>query len=142
MIAIDDVQLDDRAMRSDWTIQALAAGTLLIVAIGVGWLLAAVATDGSVRHIPAVRVDNRTHLALELAVVDSGGSRLTLGARPPGTSTLFEVADMGPTWTFVASYGGREVFRQAVPRAEVSSRGWSLVIPASTTAEPERQGLR
>jgi hypothetical protein len=142
VIAIDEIQLDDRAMRSDRTIQALVAGTLLIAAIGVGWLVAAVATDDSVRHIPAVRVNNQTGLSLQLAVVDSSGSRLTLGTRPPRTSTVFEVADMGPTWTFVASYGGREVFRQTVPRADVESPGWSLVIPASTTAGLERQGLR
>jgi hypothetical protein len=55
---------------------------------------------------------------------------------------VYQVVDMGPTWTFVASYGGREVFRQAVPRAEVESRGWSLVIPAGITSDLERQGFR
>jgi hypothetical protein len=42
----------------------------------------------------------------------------------------------------VASYGGHEVFRQAVPRSDVETRGWSLVIPASTTTDLERQGFR
>src|SRR6266487_1569338 len=121
-MAIDDIRLDDRALGSDRTIQALVAATLLVAAIGVGWLVLAAATDDHVRHFPAVRVDNRTHLPLQLSV--------------------FDVADMGPTWTFVASYGGREVFRQSVPRADVEARGWSLVIPAGATTDLERQGFR
>lgn len=141
-MAIDDIRLDDRALRSDRIIQVLAAATLLLAAMGIGWLVAAVATDGHVRHLPAVRVENQTHLPLLLTVVDSSGSRLNLGTRPPGTSTSFDVADMGRTWTFVASYGGREVFRQAVPRADLQAPGWSLVIPAGTTTDLERQGLR
>ena len=141
MIAIDDLRLYDRATRSDWAVQALVAGTLLIALIGVGWLVAAAATDGKVQHIPVVRVENQTHLPLQLTVFDSTGAQLTLGARPPGASTLQQVVDMGPTWTFVASYGGREVFRQAVPRGDVEASGWSLVIPAGTAADLEHQGL-
>lgn len=141
-IAIDDIRLDDRATRSDWTVQALVAGTLLIAAVLIGWLVATVATDGKVQYVPAVRVDNQTHLALQLQVVDGSGAQLTLGARPPGTSTAFQVVDMGPTWTFVASYGGREVFRQAVPRGTVEARGWSLVIPPGATADLQRQGFQ
>jgi hypothetical protein len=142
VIAIDEIQLDDRALRSDWTLHALVAATLLIAAIGIGWLVAAAATDDKVQRIPAVRVENQTHLPLQLTVVDSAGAQLTLGARPPGTSTVFDVVDMGPTWTFVASYGGREVFRKTVPRADVEARGWSLVIPAGSAAAIERQGFR
>jgi hypothetical protein len=142
VVAIDDIRLDDRALRSDWTIQALAAAALLIAAIGMGWLVVAAATDDHVRQIPAVRVENQTHLPLQVTVVDSGGSGLTLGTRPPGASTVFDVVDMGPTWTFVASYGGHEVFRQTVPRGDLRARGWSVVVPAGTTAGLERQGLR
>lgn len=142
MIAIEDIRLDDRAVRSAWTIQALAAATLLLVAVGAGWLMEVAATDDSVRHLPAVRLENQTHLPLQLTVVDRDGAELTLGTHDPGSSTVYQVVDMGPTWTFVASYGGREVFRQAVPRAEVESRGWSLVIPAGITSDLERQGFR
>jgi hypothetical protein len=142
VIAIEDVRLDDRAVRPAWTIQALTAATLLLVAIGAGWLMEVAATDDSVRHVPAMRLENQTHLPLQLTVLDRSGAELTLGAHEPGASTVYEVVDMGPVWTFVASYAGREVFRQAVPRAEVESRGWSLVIPASTTADLERQGFR
>jgi hypothetical protein len=142
VIAIEDIRLDDRAVRSAWTIQALAAATLLLVAVGAGWLMEVAATDDSVRHLPAVRLENQTHLPLQLTVVDRDGAELTLGTHDPGSSTVYQVVDMGPTWTFVASYGGREVFRQAVPRAEVESRGWSLVIPAGITSDLERQGFR
>ena len=141
-MAIDEIRLDDRALRSDRTVQALAAAALLLAAIGIGWLVAAGATDDHVRHLPEVRVQNQTHLALQVAVFDSKGSQLTLGTRPPGASAVFDVVDMGPTWTFVASYGGREVFRQTVPRATVTSRGWSLVIPAGATTALEQQGFR
>jgi hypothetical protein len=141
-MAIDDIRLDDRALRSDWAIQALVAATLLIAAIGMGWLVVAAATDDHVRHIPAVHVHNQTHLPLQVMVVDSGGSRLTLGTRPPGTSTVLDVVDMGPTWTFVASYGGHPVFRQTVPRGDLQARGWSVVIPPGTTTDLERQGFR
>lgn len=142
MIAIDKIQLDDRALRSDWAIQALTAAALLIAAIGAGWLVLAATTDDHVQHLPAIRVQNQTHLPLQLTVVDSDGARLNLGSRPPGASTIQDVVDMGPTWTFSASYGGHEVFRQAVPRSRVEARGWSLVIPASTTTDLERQGFR
>ncbi len=142
MIAIDDIRLDDRALGSDRIIQALLAATLVIAAIGVGWLVATAATDGNVRRITAIHVENQTRLPLQLTVVDGTGSRLTLGARPPGASTVFEVVDMGPTWTFVASYAGREVFHRAVPRSEVEASGWTLVIPTGSGAEIERQGFR
>jgi hypothetical protein len=141
-MAIDDIRLDDRLLRSDWTIQLLVAATLLIAAIGIGWLVLAAATDDHVQHVPAVRVQNQTHLTLQLTAIDPSGAQLTLGARPPGTSTVFDVVDMGRTWTFVASYGGRQVFREAVPDSQVTSPGWSLVIPADSTADLERQGFR
>jgi hypothetical protein len=141
-MAIDEIRLDDRALGSDRTIQALVAATLLVAAIGVGWLVVAAATDDHVHQLPVVRIDNRTHLPLQLSVFDASGAQLTLGTRPPGTNAVFDVADMGPTWTFVASYGGREVFRQSVPRADVEARGWSLVIPAGATTDLERQGFR
>jgi hypothetical protein len=142
VMEIDDIRLDDPALRSDRIVQALVVATLLIAAIGVVWLVVTGATDSQVRHLPAVRVENQTHLPLQVSVFDSQGAQLTLGTRPPGTGTVFEVVDMGPTWTFVASYGGREVFRQAVPRSHIEEHGWSLVIPASTTADLERQGFR
>jgi hypothetical protein len=142
VIAIDDIRLDDRALRSDRVVQALVAATLVIAAIGTGWLVAAAATDGSVRQLPAIRVQNQAHLAVQLTAIDPSGSQLNLGTRPPGSSTIFKVVDMGPTWTFVASYGGHEVSRQVLPGSKVQARDFTLVIPPGATADLERQGFR
>jgi hypothetical protein len=142
VIAIDDIRLDDPALRSDRVVLGLLAATLVVAAILIGWLIAAVASDGAVRELPAIRVQNQTHLALQLTAVDSTGSRLNLGTRPPGSSTVLKVVDMGPTWTFVASYGGHEVSRQVLPGARVEGRNFALVIPPSTTAALEARGFR
>jgi hypothetical protein len=142
VIAIDDIRLDDPALRSDPVVLGLVAATLIIAAIGIGWLIAAVASEGSVRELPAIRVQNQTHLALQLSAIDSTGSQLNLGTRPPGSSTVLKVVDMGPTWTFVASYGGHEVSRQVVPGSKVDAQNFALVIPPGATATLEAQGFR
>jgi hypothetical protein len=142
VIAIDDIRLDDRALRSDRVVLGLVAATLIIAAIGIGWLIAAVATDDSVRELPAIRVQNETHLALHLTAIDSTGSQLNLGTRPPGSSTVFKVVDMGPTWTFVAAYGGHEVSRQVMPGSKVEAQNFALVIPPAATTTLEAQGFR
>jgi hypothetical protein len=133
--------LADRMAREDWAIRAVAAGTLLLCAALAGWLIFA-ASDGDPSHVPAFRVDNQAHVTVELTAIDDHGDSLTLGPRPPGKSTVQEVADIGPTWTFVGSYGRVEVFRQTVSRSELRAHGWNLVIPAGATAGLERQGFR
>jgi hypothetical protein len=133
VIAIDDIRLDDPALRSDRVVQVLVAATLVIAAIGIGWLMAAVA---------AIRVRNQAHLALQVTAIDRHGSQLNLGTHAPGSSATFKVVDMGPTWTFVASYGGHEVFRQVLPGSQVEAPNFTLVIPPGTTADLERQGFR
>jgi len=133
--------LADRVTRIDWAIRALAAGTLVACAALAAWLIVA-ASDGGGSHVAALHVDNQTHLTVLLTAIDGNGDSLTLGPRPPGQSTVREVADIGPTWTFVGSYGRVEVLRQRVSRAELRARGWSLVIPSGATADLERQGFR
>ena len=133
--------LAGRATRIDWAIRALVAGTLMTCAALAGWLIVVASDDGG-GHIAALNVDNQTRLALELTAIDDHGDRLTLGPRPPGPSTVREVADIGPSWTLVGSYGRVEVFREVVSRAELRARGWSLVIPSGATADLERQGFR
>jgi hypothetical protein len=133
--------LADRLTRIDWAIRALVAGTLVTCAALAGWLIVVAADDGG-SHIAALRVDNQTHLTVELTAIDGHADSLALGPRPPGPSTVREVADIGPSWTFVGSYGRVEVFRQVVSRAELRARGWSLVIPGGATADLEHQGFR
>jgi hypothetical protein len=133
--------LADRMAREDWSIRALAAGTLLLCAALAGWLIVA-SSGGGPSHVPALHVDNQTHLTVELTAIDDHGDSLALGPRPPGKSIVQEVADIGPTWTLVGSYGRVEVFRQTVSGSELRAHGWSLVIPADATAAIERQGFR
>jgi hypothetical protein len=53
-----------------------------------------------------------------------------------------EVPDIGQRWTFVAAYGGQEVYREQLLRAELVADGWMVRIPASATAALERAGFR
>jgi hypothetical protein len=90
-----------------------------------------------------VHLDNQTALQLRVDVRDASGSTVALGtAQPRSRTTVTEAVDVGAQWTFVATYGGREVFREALPRDQLDARGWTLQIPASATAELERAGYR
>jgi hypothetical protein len=57
-------------------------------------------------------------------------------------TTFREVVDMGRSWTVVASYGGREVWRQEVDGRELAARGWTVQVPGEVTLALERQGYR
>jgi hypothetical protein len=89
-----------------------------------------------------VRVDNQATLPLQVDAVDGGG-RLGLGeAGPLATATFHQVADLGRTWTFEVTYGGREVSRQTITGEELAGRDWTIRVPAAATADLERQGFR
>src|SRR6266511_454647 len=119
-----NARLEDRISRPDRLIQALAGVAAALSLTLVGWLIAVEVSDTGVRHLPAVHVDNQTHLTLQVQVVDQHGARLTLGAHPPGPSSRLEVADLGPTWTFQTSYGGQQVNQQTLDRtARVGHHG-------------------
>jgi hypothetical protein len=80
---------------------------------------------------------------MQVDAVDGGGARMGLGeAGPRATTTFQEVADLGTPWTFVASYGGREVSRQTLTGRELADRGWTVQVPAAAAADLERQGYR
>jgi len=89
-----------------------------------------------------VNIDNQTHLTLEVELVDQHGARLALGAHQPGGSSRTEVVDIGPSWTFEVSYGGRQVDRQTLNRATLARQGWTIHVPATATADLERAGYR
>ena len=87
--------------------------------------------------------DNQAGLALQVDAAGPDGGRLGLGlARPQATTTFHEVADRGGNWTFMFSYGGREVFRQAIGARELAGRGWTVQVPSEVTMELERQGYQ
>jgi hypothetical protein len=105
-------------------------------------LVAVEASGSGVRHLPALHIDNQTRLTLQIEVVDQHGARLTLGAHPPGPSRRLEVADLGPSWTFQTSYGGRQVDQQTLDRATLARQGWTIHIPATATSDLERTGYQ
>jgi hypothetical protein len=76
-------------------------------------------------------------------VVDSTGGTMGLGEAGARSLTAFqEVADLRGAWTLVASYGGREVARQTLTRAELAARGWTVEVAGQATADLERAGFR
>jgi hypothetical protein len=124
----------------DRALLALVAVTAVLTAIGMLWLVRAAVGEGVAYR--TIRVDNQGALPVQVDATDGGG-RMGLGEAGPGATTTFqEVADPGPSWTFVASYGGREVARQTLSGRELAGRGWTVQVPAAATAELERQGYR
>jgi hypothetical protein len=122
-------------------VQVLAGVAITVAAIGL-LILVRAGIGGVPAHRP-VHIDNQTGLQLRVEALDASGTRIALGtAQPRSRTTVAEAVDIGQHWTFVATYGGREVSREALPRAELAARGWTLRIPASATAELERAGLR
>jgi hypothetical protein len=126
----------------DRPVAAVAALAVVLAAAGALWLARA-ALGGRQPDYRTVRVDNRAALPLQVDAVGPDGGRLGLGqADPRATTTFQEVADLGATWTFVVSYGGRELLRQTVSGQELAGRGWTVQVPETATTELERQGYR
>jgi len=108
----------------------------------IGMLLLVRATfGGGVDHV-TVRVDNQAALALQVDTIDAAGTAVGLGSAAGKALTIFrEIPDIGPRWTFVATYGGRQVHRVAMTKSELAARGWTVSIPATATTELERAGF-
>lgn len=70
------------------------------------------------------------------------GARMGLGPAPPRAVTTVQVADIGATWAFVASYGGRAVFRQELSKADLERQDWTVHIPRGVTVALEQAGYR
>jgi hypothetical protein len=126
---------------TDPVVRGILVVTMVVLVVGVAVLVRA-AVGGRVDHV-TVRVDNRAGLAVQVDAIDPGGARVGLGEARPGTrSTFHEIPDVGARWTVVAAYGGQEVFRETVARAELADRGWTVTVPADATAALERAGFR
>jgi hypothetical protein len=125
----------------DRPVLAMAVLAVVLTAAGAVWL--ASSALGGRPDYRTVRVDNRAGLALQVDAAGPDGGRLGLGLADSQAVTAFdEVVDLGRTWTFVASYGGQEVWRQAVEGRELAGRGWTVQVPADVTLALERQGYR
>ena len=115
--------------------------TVAVTAVAVLFLARAALGD-RVGGYRTVRVDNQAGLPLQVDAVDATGGTMGLGeARPRSTTAFQEVADLGRVWTFVASYGGREVARQTLTGRELAARGWTVQIPGRATAGLEAAGF-
>ena len=125
----------------DRPVLVLAVVAVAVTALGALWL--ARAAVGGRPDYRTVRVDNQAALPVQVDVAGAGGDVLGLGvAGPQATTTFYEVAEPGRAWTFVLSYGGRELLREAVSGQELAGRGWTFRVPGDLTLELERQGYQ
>ena len=135
------VRIERPGTDTDRAVQVLAVITVAITAIAVAFLV-----RGALARQPGhrtVRVDNQTRLALQVDVVDETGGTMGVGEAGPRSLTAFqEVAEPSGAWTLVASYGGQEVARQTLSRADLAARGWTVEVGAPATADLERAGFR
>lgn len=90
--------------------------------------------------VDRVRIDNRTGLALDIAVADTPeGSVVPLGiVQPASVEAVDDVIDVGDRWEFVVTQAGEELSRITMTRDELRAAGWRVVVPAS--AEDGRDG--
>ncbi|HVD13322.1 MAG TPA: hypothetical protein VNK73_02630 [Actinomycetota bacterium] len=136
-----NVRLEDPDIGTGRAVRILAAAAVIVAAVGL--LVLVRAAVGGVPDHRTVHLDNQTGLQLRVDVLDASGTLVALGtAQPRSATTITEAVDVGQHWTFVATYGGREVYRGTLARNELAVRGWTLRIPASATAELEQAGYR
>ena len=136
-----NARLDNPLTETDPLLRGVLIAGIAIVAIGALLLIRAT-VGGGVDHV-TVRVDNRSALPLQVDTIDAAGTSVGLGRAAPKTLTTFqETPDIGARWTFVVTYGGRQVHRVAISRAELAAGGWTVSIPATATTELEEAGFR
>ena len=135
----------DRLRRERDPLLVAVVTVVAVLAVGLGgWLLAGVLTHTPPDRV-AVEIDNRTGLTLSVEAVDAAGTKLALGRIPPGTSsTRHELPVPSSEWTFVASYGDREVWRSQPVSPSVLARGSHgiRIEPTREIRELEEQGFR
>jgi hypothetical protein len=103
-----NARLDNPLTEADPLLRGVLITTLAVAAIGV-LLLVRATFGGGVDHV-TVRVDNQAALVLQVDTIDASGATVGLGVAAPKTLTTFqEIPDIGQRWTFVASYGSRQV---------------------------------
>jgi len=136
-----NLRVEQPGTRVDRVAQALAVLSVAMTALAL-LLVVRDAVTGGVDHV-TVRVDNQAGLGLSVDAVDAAGDAQGLApVRARALTTVDEVVDQGRSWTFVAAYGGREVFRQTLTRVELAGQGWTVRIPATATTDLERAGYR
>jgi catechol 2,3-dioxygenase-like lactoylglutathione lyase family enzyme len=137
-----NARLDETTSTADPVVRGMVVVTVAITIVGVLALVRAAVGGGGVDHV-TVRVDNRAGLAVQVDALDASGDRVGLGQAKPRTLTTFqEIPDIGARWTFVATYGGQEVYRETLVRTDLAAGNWTVTIPASATRPLERAGFQ
>jgi len=134
--------LDRPTATGDPVVRAVLAVTAVVTVIGILALLRAAAAGGGVDHV-TVRIDNQAGLAVQVDALNASGDRVGLGEAEPTTLTTFsQIPDVGSQWTLVAAYGGREVHRASLTRADLAAGNWTVTVPAAATTTLERAGFQ
>jgi hypothetical protein len=114
----------------------------------VAWLVMAIvvligASCSSPEAIDRLTIVNPTPFDVEVKVSDaSKESWLVLGRAIHDSSTINElVTDMGETWAFEFSYGGRVVGDLTVSRTKLERDRWRIEIPSRVTRTMRRYGF-
>jgi catechol 2,3-dioxygenase-like lactoylglutathione lyase family enzyme len=121
-------RLSDPTTATDPVVRWVLIVTMTVTIVGLLVLIRAAAGD-RVHHV-TVRVDNQAGLAVQVDAADPAGDRVGLG----------EIPDIGASWTIIAAYGGQEVHRETLARADLADRNWTVTIPASATDALEQAG--
>ena len=133
--------LDRPTATGDPVVRAVLAVTALVTVIGILALLRA-ASGGGVDHV-TVRIDNQAGLGSLVVALTASGARGGGGVAHPTTLTTFsQIPDVGSQWTLVAAYGGREVHRASLTRADLAAGNWTVTVPAAATTTLERAGFQ
>jgi hypothetical protein len=123
-----NARLDNPLTEAGPLLRGMLITALAVAAIGT-LLLVRAAVGGGIDHV-TVRVDNQAALGLQVDVIDAAGATVGLGIAAPKTLTTFqELPDIGPGWTFVVTYGARQVHRVAMTKAEPPEAGRSRSPP-------------
>jgi hypothetical protein len=134
-------RLEDLKTTDDLVIRVVVIVTAAITIVGMLALVRA-AVGGGVEHV-TVRIDNQAGLPVQVGALDPSGDRVGLGvAAPKAMSAFHEIPDIGGQWTLVAAYGGQEVHRKTLARADLAAANWMVAVPAGATAALERQGFQ
>jgi catechol 2,3-dioxygenase-like lactoylglutathione lyase family enzyme len=137
-----NARLDETTSTADPVVRGMVVVTVAITIVGVLALVRAAVGGGGVDHV-TVRVDNRAGLAVQVDALDASGDRVGLGQTKARTLTTFqEIPDIGARWTFVATYGGQEVYRETLVRTDLAAGNWTVTIPANATRPLERAGFQ
>jgi catechol 2,3-dioxygenase-like lactoylglutathione lyase family enzyme len=133
-------RLSDRTT-TDPVVRGILVVTMAVTIVGALALVRAAAV-GRVHHV-TVPVDNQAGLAVQVDALDAAGDRVGLGeAKPRALRTFEEVPDIGASWTIVAAYGGREVYREDPAKTELADRNWTITIPPDATDALEQAGFQ